>query len=113
MLCFVGTSEHFESSTAYLSINSSSPITISQLIDGPNTNFANSPRYSANTEGLSISKSRAGIRLIIHSYQPSDSHTTFGCHGQFPNMSYSRVVEGSPKRTAGMLHSINLILINC
>ena len=88
MLCFVETSEQFAFSTAFLSINSSSPFTISEL----NTNSskcADLSLYSANTDGLNVSRNRAGIRLIIHNYQPSDSHTIFGCHGMFPNISYS------------------------
>ena len=91
--------------TAFVSFNGSDPpASLAQL----NTNSAiggvDLSRFSANTNGLSVTASRPGIRLIIISYIPSDSDTLYGCHGFFPNTTISDAqVSGMPMGLAGEL----------
>ena len=100
MLCYVvpPPSTTFALDTAYVSFNGSvPPASIAQI----NTNIVlggiDLSRYSANTDGLGVSTSRPGIRLIITSYIPSDSNTIYGCHGLFANATVSdAIVSGMP-----------------
>ena len=67
-------------------------------------------RYTANTNGLTLTNTRPGIRVIINSYLPSDSNTVIGCHGQFLNGSESStLVSGQPNPAAGMFVCIDTI----
>ena len=59
-------------------------------------------RYSANTDGLNPSTAMPVIRLIINSYLPLDSATTFLCATSFNNgTEHSSTLSGSPMTPAG------------
>ena len=104
MVCFVESSEQFGSSLARVSFNSSMNIfEIVALNLNTVMNGVDLSRYTANTNGLTITSTRPGIRVIINSYLPSDSNTVIGCHGQFFNGSESStLVSGQPNPPAGM-----------
>ena len=108
MVCFVQSTEQFAITTALVSINSSTrAFTIAQLNTNNILNGIDLSLYSANIDGLNISKSRPGIRVIIRSYQRSDSSTTFECKGIFPNTSLSATLaSGQPMQPAGMLSNL-------
>ena len=111
MLCFVESSEQFASSLARVSFNSSMTIFgIVELNMNTEMDGVDLSRYTANTNGLTLTNTRAGIRVIINSYLPSDSNTVLGCHGQFLNGSESSaLVSGQPNPVAGMFMCIAAI----
>ena len=100
MICYVvpPPPTTFVLDTAYVSFNGSDPpasfanINTNIVLGGIYLN-----RYSASIDGLGVTSSRPGIRLIIASYIPSDSNTIYGCHGFFANTSISEaLVSGMP-----------------
>ena len=101
MVCYVvppPSTTPFVLDTAYVSFNGSDPPASFANI---NTNIVlggiDLSRYSASIDGLGVTSSRPGIRLIIASYIPSDSNTIYGCHGFFFNTSISdAIVSGMP-----------------
>ena len=111
MVCFVQSTEQFVLNTALVSINSSAvAFTLPQLNLDSRVDGIDLSLYSANIDGLSISTNRPGIRVIIRSYQPSDSSTTFECKGIFPNTSLSAALaSGQPMQPAGMLSIIFIL----
>ena len=106
MICYVvpPPSTTFVLDTALVSFNGSEPATFAQL----NTNIVlggiDLTRYSANTDGLGVTTSRPGIRLIMTSYIPSDSNTIYGCHGLFPNTSISEALVSDTMGQASLLN---------
>ena len=101
MVCYIELppSETFVISIALVSFNGSTPATRSQINIFEITGGVDLSRYSANTDGLTLSSARPAIRLIIHSYQSSDSDTLIGCHGTFDNGSFSEaIVSDSPMK---------------
>ena len=104
MVCYIEPppSKTFAFSVALVSFDGSAPATLAQINDNNTIDGVVLIRYSANTDGLTISTDRPGIRLIIHSYQSSDSDTLFGCHGTFTDSTVSAArVSGMPMRQAG------------
>ena len=102
MICYVEapTSELFGSTNARISVNGSIPVSASALNTG--IQGLDVSRYSADVMGLTVSTSRAGLRLVISDYLPSDSITTFQCVGQYPNDSfYYSLTPMSPMDPAG------------
>ena len=103
MTCFVvpPTAEPFTSSTALLSLNGStvlspSAVTTADVIDDIDTS-----RYTASTEGLTISNERPGVRLSISDYQATDRFIVFGCHGVYDGLVASPVIiSRQPQRLA-------------
>ena len=104
MVCFVESSEQFASTIARVSFNSSTnTFSIVDLNMNTEINGVDFSRYTSNIDGLTLALNRAGIRVVINSYQPSDSDTVLGCHGVFNNGSVSSaLVSGQPNTTAGM-----------
>ena len=107
MVCYIvpPPPETFALTVASVSFNGSTPaasrdnINNNDIIGGVDLS-----RYTANIDGLGVTTSRPGIRLIITSYIPSDSNTLYGCHGLFPNGSISDAqVSGMPMGPAGEL----------
>ena len=104
MICYVQApvSENFGLTVARVSINGTSPQTIGQLNTDVVIDSIDLGRYSANTDGLASSQARAGIRLIIGSYLPLDSYTTFRCYGTFGNATnFASTLSEMPMRQAG------------
>ena len=119
MECYLDTSVQYRVPETLVSFNSSFPFTISALNSKAVVNGIDLSRYSANVDGLGISMSRPGIRLIIKSYQFSDSETLFGCHGEFSNYSLTSALASGRlnEKVAGELlyvhvHFISLIPIS-
>ena len=102
MTCYVEapTSELFGSTNARISVNGSTPVAANALNVGiPGLDVS---RYSADVMGLTVSTSRAGLRLVISDYLPSDSITTFQCAGLYPNDTfYYSLTPMSPMDPAG------------
>ena len=95
-------SEMFGSSFASVSINGSTALTITQLNSNGMLEGIDLSRYSANVDGLNPSTTMPVIRLIINSYLPLDSDTTFLCSTTFLNgTQYDSTVSGSPMGQAG------------
>ena len=95
-------SETFSSSIATVSINGSNPITLVQLNTNGMVDGIDLSRYSANVDGLNPSTAMSVIRLIINSYLPLDSDTTFLCTTSFNNgTQYDSTVSDSPMTQAG------------
>ena len=95
-------SEMFSSSIAFVSINGSTAFTQTQLNTNTVTDGIDLSRYSANVDGLNPSITMPVIRLIINSYLPTDSDTTFLCSTTFNNGTvYDSTVFGSPMSQAG------------
>ena len=95
-------SEMFGGSVASVSINGSSPLTLIQLNTNSVLDGIDLSRYSANTIDLNPSTAMPVIRLIINSYLPLDSYTTFRCATTFTNGTfYPSTVYGSPMTQAG------------
>ena len=104
MICYIQppATDTFALTVALVSFNGSEPVTQSQINANSLAVGIDLGRFSANTDGLTLSKARPGIRLVIDSYLPSDSDTVFGCHGTFDDSSVSNaIVSGSPIRQAG------------
>ena len=104
MICFIvpPPSETFGSSVALVSINGSTAFTLTQLNSNSVIEGIDLSRYSANADGLNPSTAMPVIRLIINSYLPTDSVTTFRCVTTFLNGSaYASTVSDSPMRQAG------------
>ena len=92
------TSETFASSIAFVSINGSIDFRLSELNSNSVIEGIDLNRYSANIDGLNPSSTLSTIRLIINSYLPLDSYTTFRCAAILINGSdYDSTVSGSPK----------------
>ena len=91
--------------TAFVSINLSRPFSLAELMGNTVEDGIDLSPYNASTDGLMITTNRPGIRLIISSYQTSDSATLFGCHGFFSNTTLSSaLISGqAPSDIAGML----------
>ena len=103
MTCYVEapTSQMFGSTNARISVNGSFPVSANTLSNEGITGLDIS-RYSADIMGLTVSTSRAGLRLVISGYLPSDSITTFQCAGLYPNDSfYYSLTPMSPMDPAG------------
>ncbi|KAI6660173.1 hypothetical protein LOD99_10514 [Oopsacas minuta] len=99
MICYVEAPpfESFALAVALVSFNGSTAVNLSQINTNEVIEAVNLTRYSANTDGLVITSATPGIRLIISSYLPLDSDTTFGCHGTFTNLAISgALVSGMP-----------------
>ena len=95
-------SETFGTAVALVSINGSSDLTLPQLNSDSVLEGIDLSRYSANTIGLNPSSDMPVIRLIINSYLPLDSDTTFRCATSFLNGTvYDSTVSGSPMTQAG------------
>ena len=96
MTCFVvpipPTSQPFIDSAALLSFNGSiaiapSAVTIADTIGGIDIS-----RYTASSDGLTISNERPGARLSISDYQATDGFIVFGCHGVYDGLIASPVI---------------------
>ena len=95
-------SEMFSSSIAFVLINGSTPFTLVQLNSNGMIEGIDLSRYTANIDGLNPSTTLSVIRLIINSYLPLDSDTTFLCTTTFLNGTvYDSTVFGSPMTPAG------------
>ena len=95
-------SETFGSAIATVSINGSTDFTLAQLNTNDVIEGIDLSRYSANVNGLIPSTAMPVIRLIINSYLPTDSDTTFRCSTTFLNgTDYVSIVSDSPMRQAG------------
>ena len=104
MICYVQApvSDNFALSVAAVSINGSEPQPLGQLNTNSLVNGIDLGRYSANTNGLTLSQSRPAISLIIGSYLPIDSYTTFQCYGTFANGTLlAATLSDMPMRQAG------------
>ena len=104
MICSIvpPTSEMFGSTVASVSINGSSAFTVTQLNSNDVLSGIDLSRYSANVDGLNPSTTLSVIRLIINSYLPTDSDTTFQCSTSFINgTAYASTVFDSPRTQAG------------
>ena len=104
MVCFIQAppSENFSSLIAFVSINGSTAFTQAQLNTNVMIEGIDLSRYSANIDGLTPSTTLSVIRLIINSYLPLDSETTFMCTTTFINgTEYDSTVSGSPNTPAG------------
>ena len=104
MVCSIEppSSETFSSLIAYVSINGTVPLSITQLNSNGVIDGLYLGRYSANVVGLNPSITMPVIRLIISSYLPFDSETTFQCCTGFLNGSlYESTVSGMPMTQAG------------
>ena len=104
MVCSIQppSSETFSALIAFVSINGSTPFTLAQLNSNDFTGGIDLSRYSANTDGLNPSTTLSVVRLIINSYLPLDSDTTFLCSTVFLNgTTYDSTVSGSPMTQAG------------
>ena len=103
MICYVvppPPETSFSVDTAYVSFNGI-VVTFIQLNTTFQFNVIFLFRYSASIDGLGASTSRAGIRMVIASYIPSDSNTIYGCHGVFSNGTVSEaLVSGMPMAQA-------------
>ena len=95
-------SETFGGTVAFVSINGSTAFTLTQLNGNSVLDGIDLSRYSANVNGLNPSTDMPVIRLIINSYLPLDSNTTFRCVTTFNNGDpYDSTVSGNPMRQAG------------
>ena len=95
-------SEMFSSSIAFVLINGSTPFTLVQLNSNGMIEGIDLSRYTANIDGLNPSTTLSVIRLIINSYLPLDSDTTFLCVTSFINgTQYDSTMPDSPMRQAG------------
>ena len=107
MVCYVvpPPPDTFAIPSAYVSFNGSDPpASVSNINDNDMIGGVDLSRYSASIDGLGVTSSRPGVRLIITSYIPSDSNTLCGCHGFFPNTTVSDAqVSGMPMGPAGEL----------
>ena len=104
MICFIvpPPSDMFSSSIATVSISGSTPFTLTQLNSNDVLGGIDLSRYSANVNGLNRSSIMSAIRLIINSYLPTDSATTFLCSTLLDNgTAYASTVSGSPMSQAG------------
>ena len=104
MICYVvppvGTS--FLIDTAPISLNGSTPVTLTTFNALSSVDGIDTSRYTADTTGLSINTSRPGVRVTISDYQASDGSVVFGCAGLFSNASASDVlISDSPQPLAG------------
>eukprot|EP00800_Vazella_pourtalesii_P003109 TRINITY_DN1310_c0_g2_i4.p1 TRINITY_DN1310_c0_g2~~TRINITY_DN1310_c0_g2_i4.p1 ORF type:complete len:184 (-),score=48.53 TRINITY_DN1310_c0_g2_i4:8-496(-) len=96
-------SETFSSSLALVSINGSTPFNLIQLNTNGMVEGIDLSRYSANVDGLNPSTAMPTIRLIINSYLPLDSDTTFLCSTTFVNGSqYDSTMPDSPMPQAAL-----------
>ena len=94
-------SDMFGGTVALVSINRSTAFTQAQLNSNSVLDGIDLGRYSANTDGLNPSIAMPVIRLIINSYLPTDSDTTFRCATTFNNgTDYDSTVSGSPMSQA-------------
>ena len=109
MTCFVESpnAQLFIAYTALLSFNDSAAfppnaVTASSLINGIDVS-----RYTASSDGLTISNERPGVRLNISDYQASDGYIELGCHGLYSSLIPSAVIISSQtQRLARELYSI-------
>ena len=88
MTCFVvpPTAQPFTISTALLSFNGSTALSPSAVTDANTIGGIDVRRYTASTDGLTISEERAGVRLSISNYQATDGYIVFGCHGVYSGL---------------------------
>ena len=102
MICFVDSlpSQQFTDSIAVMSFNDSTTIFLSAINDN-SVSGVNTVRYTADTAGLNINTSRAGIRLTISDYQASDVITEFICYGTYSAGVLSSPVSSDPPQFAG------------
>ena len=100
MVCYIipPPSTTFVLDTALVSFNGSYPAaSLANINNNALIGGIDFTRYSANTDGLGVTTSLPGIRLIIASYIPYDSNTVNGCHGLYSNASVSEaLVSGMP-----------------
>ena len=102
MTCFVvpPTAQPFTDSTALLSFNGSTaflPIIVTKedFLGGINVS-----RYTASSDGLTISNERPGVKLSISDYQATDGFIVFGCHGAYSGGDNSPAISEMPQRLA-------------
>ena len=103
MTCFVEppTAEQFIDSTALLSFNGSAAIAPSAVTTSDMIGSIRVSRYTATSDGLTISNNRPGVTLTISNYQTSDGYIVFGCHGIYSGLVASPVIISSqPQRFA-------------
>ena len=105
MVCSIvpPTSETFALTIASVSINGSTAISVSQLKSNNILEGIDLSRYSANIIDLNRSSTLAAIRLVIISYLPLDSDTTFRCVTTLDSdgSTYASTVSGRPMTQAG------------
>ena len=104
MICFVvppaGTS--FIADSASISLNGSTPFTVSTFNALTSIGGVDTSRYTADTTGLSISTSRPGVRITISDYQATDGSVVFGCAGLLSGAVASEIlISDSPQSLAG------------
>ena len=103
MTCYVEapTSQVFAIANARISVNESTPVS-ANIINNVGISGLDISRYSSDVMGLTVSTSRAGLRLVISGYLPSDSITTFQCAGIYSNGTlYYSLTPMSPMDPAG------------
>ena len=111
MTCFVESpnAEQFIADTALLSFNGSAAftpnvVTASSMLEGIDVS-----RYTASSDGLTISNGRPGVTLSISDYQASDGYIEFGCHGLYSSLIPSAVIISSQaQRLARELYNVLL-----
>ena len=96
-------SETFSLTIASVSINGSTAFSLSELNTNNILEGIDLSRYSANIIDLNRSSTLAAIRLVIRSYLPLDSDTTFRCASTLDSDKsvYASTVSGSPMAQVG------------
>lgn len=103
MICFVDSlpAQQFTDSVAVVSFNGSTTAFLAAINDNLVIGV-DTTRYTADTSGLAINTSRAGIRLTISEYQASDVVTEFICYGIYSAGVLSSPVSSDPPQFAGI-----------
>ena len=94
MTCFVvpPTAQQFIDIAALLSFNGSAAATPSIITNNDVLEGIDISRYTASSDGLTISNERPGVRLSISDYQATDGYIVFGCHGLYSGLVSSPVI---------------------
>ena len=109
MTCFVvpPTAQQFIDIAALLSFNGSAAATPSIITNNDVLEGIDISRYTASSDGLTISNERPGVRLSISDYQASDGFIVFGCHGLYSGLTSSPVIiSGRTQRLARKLQIV-------
>ena len=105
MVCFIvpPPSDTFSFTIASVSINGSTAFSLSLLKSNDILDGIDLSRFAANVIDLNRSSTLAVIRLVINSYLPQDSYTTFRCASKLNSDGsvYYSTVSGSPMAQAG------------
>ena len=111
MTCFVvpPTAESFIASTALLSFNDSAAFTPNVLTNNNVLNGIDISRYTASTDGLTISEERAGVRLSISNYQATDGYIVFGCHGVYSGLVPTPIIISSQPQ--GLARELQIVFL--